>query len=153
MGSTKKVGEFVRGGRVPDEYDSSPTLYSKKLGDKEKEKRKAQVQHPSDREGKEERIRLQVKMRIRARDLVPHKLLYFDVVLCHKVDRVFLLADASRSRPALDRVRAFKYECSRFTREVSRESEDLLKFCWCERASHGQNDGNGQLHKVIRWMG
>jgi hypothetical protein len=26
MGSTKKVGESVRGGRVPEEYDSSPTL-------------------------------------------------------------------------------------------------------------------------------
>ena len=30
MGSTKKVGESVRGGRVPEEYDSSPTLYSKR---------------------------------------------------------------------------------------------------------------------------
>ena len=28
MGSTKKVGASVRGGRVPDEYDSSPTLHS-----------------------------------------------------------------------------------------------------------------------------
>jgi hypothetical protein len=34
MGSTKKVGESVRGGRVPEEYDSSPTLYSKKLKEK-----------------------------------------------------------------------------------------------------------------------
>ena len=41
MGSTKKVGEFVRGGRVPEEYDSSPTLYSKNLGEKEKKKRMA----------------------------------------------------------------------------------------------------------------
>ena len=77
-----------------------------------------------------------MKTWICARDLVPDELLYFDVVLGHKVDRVFLLPDASRSRPTLDRVGAFKYECSRLTCEVAgRESEDLLKFCRGERAS------------------
>jgi len=35
-----------------------------------------------------------------------------------------------------------------FTREVSRESEDLLKLCWSERASHGLRVGghDGKLH-------
>jgi hypothetical protein len=37
MGSTRKVGESVRGGRVPEEYDSSPTLYNKRLGERKKE--------------------------------------------------------------------------------------------------------------------
>ena len=137
MGSTKKVGEFVRGGRVPEDYASSPTLYSKRFG--EKEKKKDSVQHTLDRKGKEkERVRLRVKTRICARDLVPDELLYFDVVLGHKVDRVFLLLDASRSRPTLDRVTvgAFKYKCSRLTHEVAGlESEDLLKFCRGKRAT------------------
>ena len=98
---------------------------------------------------------LQVKPRIRARDLVPDELLYSDVVLRHKVDRVFLLADASRARRTLDRVRAFEYERPRFTREVGRESEDVLKLCRSERAGHGlgghgQNDGDRKLHKVNR---
>lgn len=51
MGSTKKVGESVRGGRDPEEYDSSPTLYSKAL----REKKKAQVQHPPDGQDREGR--------------------------------------------------------------------------------------------------
>jgi hypothetical protein len=38
MGSTKKVGASVRGGRVPEEYDSSPTLYSKRLGERKRHK-------------------------------------------------------------------------------------------------------------------
>ena len=79
-------------------------------------------------EGNELLFNSQVKTRIRARDLVPDELLYSNIVLRHKVDRVFLLADASRARRALDRVRAFEYECSCFTREVGCESEDLLEF-------------------------
>jgi hypothetical protein len=128
MGSTKKVGESVRGGRVPEEYDSSPTLY-----------RRNSVP-PWTGRGKKRyggTNTLQVKTRICARDLVPDEVLYFNVVLRHKVDRVFLLADASRARRTLDRVRAFEYERSRFTREVGRESEDFLEFCWSERTSHG----------------
>jgi hypothetical protein len=79
---------------------------------------------------------LQVKPRICARDLAPDELLYSNVVLRHKIDRVFLLADASWARRTLDRVGAFEDESPRFTCEVGRESEDLLKFCWSERASH-----------------
>jgi hypothetical protein len=104
---------------------------------------------PPPGEGEGETNTLQVKTRICARDLVPDELLYSDVVLRHKVDRVFLLADASRARRTLDRVRTFEYERSRFTREVGREPEDLLEFCRSERASHGlgghgQNDGDWQ---------
>ena len=76
-------------------------------------------------------------MRICARDLVPYELLDSDVVLRHKVDCVLLLADAAWARRALDRVRSFEYECPCFTREVGRESEDLLQFCRAERARHG----------------
>ena len=79
---------------------------------------------------------LQVKMRIGARDLVPDELLYSNVVLRHEVDRVFLLADAPRARPALDRVGAFEDERARFAREGGREAEDVLEFCRCE-VGHG----------------
>ena len=74
-------------------------------------------------------------MRVRACDLAPDEILHFDVVLRHQVDRVFLLADAACAR-ALDRVRAFEYECSRFARKICRESEDLLQFCRAEWARH-----------------
>src|SRR6266478_4925889 len=104
-----------------------------------------------EKDGKpQERKTLQVKIRICARDLVPDELLYLDVVLRHKVDRVLLLADAAWAGRTLDCVRAFKNERSRFTREVGRESEDFLKFCGAERARHGrcgQSDGDGKLHK------
>ena len=92
---------------------------------------------------------LQVKTRIFARDLVPDELLYFNVVLRHKVDRVFLLADAPRARRSLDRMRAFEYERSCFTREVGRELKDLLEFCWGERAGHsGYGDGKSSYSKL-----
>ena len=46
MGSTKKVGESVRGGREYD--DSLPTLYSRRLGER---REKAQDQHSLGRKG------------------------------------------------------------------------------------------------------
>ena len=78
-------------------------------------------------------------MRIYARDLVPDEHLHSNIVLRHKVNRVFLLADASWPRPTLNRVRAFEYERSCFAREVGRESEDLLEFCRIERTASGHS--------------
>ena len=69
------------------------------------------------------RFNLQVKTRMRARNLAPGEFFHLNVILRH---RVFLLADAARARPTLDRVRTFEYERSCFAREVGRESEDVL---------------------------
>jgi hypothetical protein len=119
IGSTQNVGTSVSGGRVPDEYDSSPMLqriYSYKI-------LKTQLLVSSREENT-----LQLKVRIShgpdLRDL--------DVVLGRKVYRVLFLADATCAC-ALDRVRSFEHEGASFACELDRELENLLEFCRVER--------------------
>jgi hypothetical protein len=99
IGSTQNVGVSVRGGRVPDEYDSSPMLYH----DKYFIISFSRLRFMPGEGGKSRKIGLQLEMGIYARDLVPDELLDLDVVLGHQIDGVLLLADAACAR-ALDGV-------------------------------------------------
>jgi len=121
MGSTQNVGVSVSGGRVPEEYDSSPMLLHVHTT------RSASCPSIPWWNGisRDDMTRLQLEMRICAGDLAPDELLDFDVVLGHQVDRVLLLADAACAR-ALYRVRAFEHERARFARKLGREAEDRL---------------------------
>jgi len=77
----------------------------------------------------------QLEVWICARNFAPDELLDFDVVLCHQIDRVLLLANAVGAL-ALNRVRTFEYERACFEGKLSREAEYLLQFCGGERAGH-----------------